>query len=249
MKPPSVYYQADGFTLYHGDFRDSGLDPLFVTGVYDAVITDPPYGKHALDLWKPLGQFSAKMLKPGGFLQAILPHYAMPQVLTDVGQSLKWRWMLSMWQEAGNHQRLGMGIEVMWKPIGWWVQGSWPSGRGFKRDGFVAPGRSKKHHPWEQDSAWARYCLGFAPPEGKIIDPMVGSGTLMVEAVAAGYIVTGIDIDEAACETTANRLSKIGQEGALSWERWAKASRTTATRATRILRRPAARAARQPSPE
>jgi hypothetical protein len=266
MKPPSVYYQGAGFVLYHGDFRAPVPTPYserepytggsllpqdywIAPGLYDAVITDPPYGKDALDLWQPLGRFAAQMLKRGGFLQAILPHYAIPQVLDAVGASLKWRWMLSMWQEAGNHQRMGMGIEVMWKPIGWWVKGAWPSGRGFKRDGFVSPGRSKKYHPWEQDSAWARYCLSFVPPGGTVIDPMVGAGTLMVEAVAAGYKVTGIDCDEAACETTANRLSSIGQEGALTWARWVKASQTTGIRATRPLRRRGARAASPPSPE
>lgn len=244
MSPANAYYKAPGVTLYHADFREWST-----TASYAAVITDPPYGKGALGLWEPLGAFSARILEPGGFLQAILPHYAIPQVIADVSRSLKWRWMLAMWQESGSHPRMAMGVEVMWKPIGWWVNGAWPKGRGYKRDGFTCPGAAKGHHRWEQAGTWARYCLGFVPPGGTVIDPMCGSGTLLVEAIAAGYRVTGIDSDEAACETAANRLSRIGQDGALSWERWVKASQTTGIRATRILRRQGGRAASPPSPE
>lgn len=266
MSEPTVYYKAPGVVLYHGDFRAPVPTPYrdqvryaggplipdaywIAPGLYDAVITDPPYGRQASDLWDPLGRFSAQMLKAGGSLLSILPHYALPTVIPAVSAYLKWRWPLAMWQESGGHTRLAMGIEVMWKPIGWWVKGAWPQGRGYRRDGFTCPTKSKRNHRWEQDGSWARYCLGFVPEGGAVLDPLCGAGTLLVEAVAAGYKATGIDIDERACETAATRLSKLAQEGDRSWERWGRGSATTAIRATRILSRRGSRAASPPSPE
>lgn len=48
--PPSIYYQDELVTLWHGDFRDV-LPTLGRT--FDAIVTDPPYGETSLewDVW------------------------------------------------------------------------------------------------------------------------------------------------------------------------------------------------------
>jgi hypothetical protein len=104
---------------------------------------------------------------------------------------------------------MAMGIEVMWKPIAWWVNEAWPMGRGFVRDGFRNKPPNKEHHEWEQERGWAAFCLGYVPSGRPVIDPLMGSGTLLVEAQRLGYPAVGIDIDEQCCETAAERIDKI----------------------------------------
>jgi len=203
------YYQQGNVTIYRACFQDVP----FRDGFADAVITDPPYPQEYYPLWDALGLMSKRILVRGGSLLAIVPHYLLPRVLCNMAQHepLKYRWTMAMWQHGGAHPRMAMGIEVTWKPIVWWVQGAWPQGRGYRVDGFrnnkIPTGKSRpKLHKWEQSMDWAHYCLKFVPPGGTIVDPMMGSGTLVVAARDQGFQVVGIDNDEAACETTVKRL-------------------------------------------
>jgi site-specific DNA-methyltransferase (adenine-specific) len=61
LKP---YYELDGVTLYHGDFREV----LPALGVFDCCVTDPPYGETSLkwDRWVDGW--------PGLVLPALAPH-------------------------------------------------------------------------------------------------------------------------------------------------------------------------------
>lgn len=204
MKP---YYQADDVLLYLGRFEDvmPSLPPGLV-GHVDAVLTDPPYAREYLPLWEPLARQSCRLLKRGGSLLSILPTHALPFVCETIGQWLKYRWLLAMWQDAGAHPRMAMGVEVVWKPIGWWVKGAYPTGRGFRRDGFVNSVPDKRLHQWAQSSTWAENMLLFVPKGGIVCDPMMGAGTLILAARAAGHQTIGIDSDEACCEMTAKQL-------------------------------------------
>src|SRR5687767_12491324 len=107
------------WALVHGDGRAllRGLPDASVS----AVVTDPPYPRAYLPLYEQLAAELPRVLVRGGSFLAIVPHYSLPDVLVSVGRHLKYRWTLCMWQEMGNHPRMAMGIEVVWKPIVWWV--------------------------------------------------------------------------------------------------------------------------------
>lgn len=207
MRP---YYDEGGVTIYHCDFREAPIDPESVA----AVITDPPYPREYLPLWAPLGVWSERVLEDGGSLLSIVPHYALPEVLEAIGPSLKYRWVCAMWQHEGAHPRMAaIGIQVCWKPVVWWLKGTRPWG-GCIPDGFEnryrAPTRDQpKQHRWAQALCWARYCLKFVPPGGLVVDPFLGSGTLLDAARQLGYRAIGMDSDERACAIAAGRLSQM----------------------------------------
>ena len=100
-----------------------------------------------------------------------------------------------MWQADGTHPRMAMGIEVMWKPIGWWVKGAWPQGRGFVRDGFSNTQPAKKFHKWEQSLDWAMFCLKMVPEDAIVLDPFMGGGTVGVACIQTGHNFIGIEFD------------------------------------------------------
>lgn len=181
----------------------------------DAVITDPPYLKEYLPLYWQLSERLKRVLKPGGSLLAIVPHYGLPEVLREVGKHLKYRWTCAMWQASGSHPRLSMGIEVMWKPIVWWVKDAWPKGRGFIRDGFENTPVEKKFHKWEQSLDWAYYCLKFVPEGGVVLDPFMGGGTVGVACKDAGYPFIGIELDKDSFEKASRRINEFHRVGAV----------------------------------
>jgi DNA modification methylase len=173
----------------------------------DAVVTDPPYPREYVPLYARLAAELPRVLNRGGSFLAIVPHYALPEVLPAVGRFLKYRWTMCMWQGDGNHPRMAMGIEVVWKPVVWWVNEAWPAGRGFVKDGFVNAPPDKAHHKWEQSLSWAEYCVRFAPRGGVVVDPLCGAGTTGVAAVAAGYRYVGVDHDPAALAVARRRIT------------------------------------------
>ena len=140
--------------LIEGDFQE--VLPYLEDESIDLIATDPPYAREHLGLYMDLITEAPRLLKRGGALLTILPNYNIPAILSEFGDHLKWRWMLNMWQQDGGHPRLSMGIEVIWKPIGWWVKDRWnPADDGFGRhmffpDAFVNSPPPKLNHPWEQ---------------------------------------------------------------------------------------------------
>jgi DNA modification methylase len=129
----------------------------------------------------------------------------MPSVLNILGRDLKYRWTFCMWQQQGPHPRMAMGIEVLWKPVVWFIKGSWPTGRGFVADGMEVI-RDKSLHPWQQDLAWAKHCLKVVPKGGLVLDPMGGSMTVGIASIQAGYRFIGIEQDREALEVGTMRM-------------------------------------------
>ena len=191
--------------LYLGDCLE--ILPTLEAGSVDAVVTDPPYDRAHLPLYWQVGAEASRLLKVGGSYMAILPHYAAPQVLKRVGQHLRWRWMLCMWQ-GGINKKLAMGVRVAWKPIGWWVKEKYGGGQ-VGVDGLpMRGGLTKEHHKWEQWLRWAELCLQFIPPESVIVDPLLGGGTTGVACVKTGRKFIGIEIDEGYFEIAVKRIQE-----------------------------------------
>src|SRR3972149_1106894 len=166
----------------------------------DLVLTDPPYLKEYLYTYDYLADECPRIMKKGASLLTIVGHYALPEVCKKFENKLKYRRMFCMNQFEGKHARMAMGIEVMWKPILWYVKDSYPMGRGFIRDGFIVSGKdgqTKKHHKWEQDPSWAEFFISKLTKEGDVVlDPFMGSGTVCLAAKKLNREYIGIEISE-----------------------------------------------------
>lgn len=187
--------------------------PLVFSNSIDLVFTDPPYPRKYKHTFQYLADFCPRVMKHGASLVTITPHYLLEEVMNMFQGKLKYRWILNMDQEDGQHARMAMGIEVMWKPMLWYVKGSYPSGRGFLRDKVKIlgkDGQKKENHAWEQDLDWCMYYIKrLCPPGGWVLDPYVGSGTTAIACKLLGLNFIGIDIDENAISTTIKRLEEM----------------------------------------
>ena len=192
------------FSLLQKDIPDESIDLVF---------TDPPYLKEFLYTYDYMAEYCPRIMKQGASLITIAAHYAIPQITSYFKNKLKYRWIFCMNQFNGSHSRMAMGIEVMWKPMLWYVKGSYPSGRGFLRDGIEITGKAgqkKKLHKWEQDESWATYYISKLTKEGDtVLDPYCGSGTVPVVCKKLNRNYIGIDINPEYVEITNNRLNSI----------------------------------------
>lgn len=193
-------YTGNAATLVK-DIPDESIDLIF---------TDPPYPKEFQYTYEVLANESPRIMKHGASLMTIVPHYSLPTVIKMFDGKLKYRWTMCMNQFNGKHSRMAMGIEVMWKPILWYVKGSYPQGRGFLRDGIEIAGQdgqSKNHHHWEQDIDWATYYVErLTSPNDIVVDFYCGSGTLPLACKSLGRRYLGFEIDPNVAAAARDRI-------------------------------------------
>lgn len=185
---------------------------------FQLILTDPPYRRDlAVPLYEVLARRSHSLLGEHGSLLMIVPHYLVPEVVTEMHRSpMRYRWIYNMDQEDGPHPRMAMGIEVCWKPILHYVKGTFPARQGFIRDKVPIRAPEKHLHDWQQAESWAEYFIEkFTKPGDTILDPFIGTGTVAAVGMRMERNVVGIDNDEQMLEKTWRRLSPMVCSG--SW--------------------------------
>jgi DNA modification methylase len=175
----------------------------------DLIITDPPYAKKYFYCYEYLAKHSKRILKSGGSLLVIVPHYNLENIVDLFKGELKYRWVINLNQFSGSHARLSMGIEIMWKPMLWYVKDAFKF-KGFIRDGVEIKGKEgqrKKLHKWQQDEDWCKYYIRLLCPEGGLVfDPYFGSGTVAKVCKDLNRNFIGTEIDKDACDTAFIRI-------------------------------------------
>lgn len=191
-----------------GDFNETA-EEISAESI-DLIMVDPPYAKKYFYTYEYLAKHSARLLKDGGSLLSVIPHFSLPRVIDVMNSSgLKYRWLYVQDQESGSHPRMAMGVEVCYKPIGHWVKRAFPSGKGFLRDKVPSNPPEKLHHVWEQDLApYLYYIDKLCPPGGTVLDPYCGSGTTLVAANLLGRNYIGVEIDPDMAIVSRIRLKK-----------------------------------------
>ena len=195
MKP---FYQDEAVTILHGDCFD--LLPTFDAGVFDLVLTDPPYGVGYAEWdgdiprleWLTMSRTIAPvvMLTPGNGSQY---RYPPPD------------WTLS-WSRPGSIQRAANGGFSHWEPV--LVYGKNP----MQVDCKVFPASTNSvgiDHPCPKpEKVWSWLISDGCPIGGSLLDPFMGSGTSLRVAKDLGRKAIGIEIEERYCEIAAKRMAQ-----------------------------------------
>jgi hypothetical protein len=195
--------------LYLGDFRQVG-DKIPDASV-DLIFTDPPYDRKAIELFDGLGEFAARVLRPGGSLIAYVGHIQLPDVLADLSKHLRYWWTCAC-VHGGQHARMTeYGIVAGWKPIVWFVKETRGDKLTFVND-TVTSQREKSHHEWQQAEEEARYFIELlTEKDGFVVDPFCGGGTTPVACINAGRKWAAFEIDEARLSRASERIKEAAK--------------------------------------
>lgn len=215
--------ESDRYTLYLADCLE--VLPTLPVGSVDAVVTDPPFGigfKYASHsdkadgygewLWRAL-EASEALCKPGA---PLFVWQAMPNVRRFAA------WFPREWRLfAACKNFVQMRPTAMQysfdSVVVWWTEGRrWSAGT-LTRDYHVAdtsPARRKvgalDHvvgHPCPRPLRQVQHIVEqWAPPDGVVLDPFMGSGTTGVACLLTGRRFVGIEIDPGYFEVALQRI-------------------------------------------
>ena len=199
--------------LYLGDFREIG-DKIPDASV-DLIFTDPPYDRKAIDLYDGLGEFAARVLRPGGSLISYVGHIQLPDALTDLSIHLRYWWTCGCFHSEAKARMTEYGIVAGWKPIVWFVKETRGDKQTFITD-VVTGAREKSHHAWQQAVSEARYFIDLlTQPDDFIVDPFCGGGTTPVACIQSGRKWAAFEIDEANFSNASSRIKEVMDDQAV----------------------------------
>jgi hypothetical protein len=191
--------------LYLGDFRKIGH--TIPDASVDLIFTDPPYDRKAIELFDGLGEFAARVLRPGGSLIAYIGQIQLPDAVADLSKHLRYWWTCSCYHSGPTLLRMNeYGIVNGWKPMLWFVKETRGDKTTFVND--VATGsREKSHHEWQQSEAEARYFIELlTEKDGFVVDPFCGGGTTPAACIGLGRKWAAFEIDEANLARASERI-------------------------------------------
>lgn len=193
--------------LICGDFAQVAL--TFQPNTFDAIITDPPYPKEYLHLYKLLAEQAAVLLKPGGSLLAMAGQSYLPEIYASMSHYLlNYHWTLCYATPGGqssisvsNYKR----VNTFWKPVLWFVKGRYTSRQ--VSDVIRSDKNDKRYHEWGQsERGMAELVEKLTSPGDLVLDPFLGGGTTAVVCHKLGREFVGVDIEQRNVDLTKGRL-------------------------------------------
>jgi 16S rRNA G966 N2-methylase RsmD len=170
------------------------------SGSVAAVITDPPYGEDTLSVYRDLGVFAMRVLRPGGWCLVMPSSIFLDRVMEDLLKAgLAYRWVISARFPGGPSWKIiPLRLYQGWKPVLVFQKppAQSPPGEAWYRDEIdvVKAAHDKSLHAWQQPEAlFATLIERFTEPGDLVADPFAGSGTTLVAAESMGRHAWGGD--------------------------------------------------------
>lgn len=210
QKDKAISLSGDGYQLIAGDFRKKCVE--IPDGSVDAIITDPPYGQEFIELYGELAEIASKKMKPDGNCLVMTGQSHLPTVFSLMGQHLTYQWTIAYLSPGSSVQVFGRHVKSNWKPVLWYT-----NGKCFEEhveDTVQSSKADKQFHVWGQNvTAMIEIVKRFTYAGALVLDPFVGGGATAAACIASGRQFIGIDIDQEAINTTAERLGGLHVTG------------------------------------
>jgi len=196
----------DRVRLILGDFREANIEDESV----DLILTDPPYGIEFEDTWEDLGKFAQRVLKPSRFLVSYFGQLNLIDYYNILNKYLKYYWTFCL-VHSGNKQLIHpRNVRCGWKPIVVFQKEPFEMLVDTADDIIEGSGREKEFHEWQQGLEELSPLVKFFSFENELVlDPFMGSGTVIVASLSENRRAVGIEIDEGCYQTVKERIRKI----------------------------------------
>jgi site-specific DNA-methyltransferase (adenine-specific) len=198
-----------GIKIDSGDFRKLAND--IPSDSIDLIFTDPNYAGDYLDLWEPLAELAARVLKPGRFLLAYCGKLYLPYILDKLGKHLEYYWIAGKYYDQGHSFFRSRKIWDQWRPI-LIYQKPGPTEHEWFLDMIRMGSReeAKELHDYGQSIEDAKYYIQKLTVPGEVVlDVCCGAGTILVAAKQTGRKAIGFDVDESLTRIAKSRLAEV----------------------------------------
>jgi site-specific DNA-methyltransferase (adenine-specific) len=192
--------------VHNCDFRDMPVED----GSASLVFVDPLYHREHLGLYSGLGEWAARVLKPGSLLVTYLGTSYLPEVMYRLGRHLTYVWQcvtVFSGQKTSIHDRQ---IRTGYKPL--LVYSNGPARpRKWLIDVIETP-MEKGSHPYQQPEAEAAYFIErLTEPGDLVVDPFCGSGTTAAVCRRTKRRCLTADVDANAVAIARERVASEGR--------------------------------------
>jgi ParB-like chromosome segregation protein Spo0J len=186
--------KAEHCTLYHCSVSD--LSQFVEPESIDCIITDPPYPREFLPVYRDLAKFASYALKPGGSLIVMIGQSYLLDILQEMNvPGLLYRWTCAYLTPGPATQLHQRHIQCGWKPLLWYTKGECEGM--YIHDVFHSNSGDKSKHDWGQSQSGIEDIMGRVTRPGELVcDPFVGGGATAVVAMEMERRFVGCDIDE-----------------------------------------------------
>lgn len=210
----------DTIQLYAGNFL-TDYKKLIPENSIDAIITDPPYVKEWLPNYSAFAKAAAYVLKPGGFLIAYIGHihldiilkmmtpkkkeivfdgestYEVDVILNQEPKYLEYYWIAMLLHSGTNAAVHSRSTQCGMKPILILNKPPRTKSKRYFNDVIRGTGKEKDAHKWQQgEEELIQIFEPFTDPGDMVLDPFMGSGTVIRMAKKLNRRAIGIDIME-----------------------------------------------------
>ena len=192
--------------IYTGDARE--LAKAIPDESVDLIYTDPPYAREFNQVWRDLGHYSPRILKPHGKLLTLCGHYQVPFVIKCL-DVLDWYWMGWLIHSGPKRTLAGKWVVCGGKPLLFFSKGNprLEPRKGPWWDTKNSGSRDKRFHVWGQPTAYVIQDLRILTHEESIIlDPFCGGGNLPAACRMFGRRYLAFEIDPDVAETARERV-------------------------------------------
>ena len=163
--------------IYTGDARD--LAKAIPDESVDLIFTDPPYKQEFLYLYEWLVGFSARVLRPDGFLMTYVGPYHKDTVMSLFRGKMEYFWDYIDYNTHNSTIIWPRNTISRYKSIiAYRKRGSKSRPRAHVLGVLPGTGEDKRFHKWGQPRRTAEYYIEyFSHINDVVVDPFVGGGT------------------------------------------------------------------------
>lgn len=193
--------------LYHSDFRHLESVALIEAGSVDLILTDPPYNKAFATNFDELGEFAARVLKPGGVFACYLGVIQLGDAVQSFSKHLTYQaTAFSSWFGDGPViQKLQCVTQTT--PVVVFSNGDWARTTRWY-NAFHNEAAEQELHEWQKPIAdVGHWLLSFSDTGDLVCDPMAGAGTTAICCHRHGRRFVGGDMDRDAVRVAQTRMS------------------------------------------
>lgn len=194
-----------------GDFRK--LMKNLPDNSVSLILTDPPYPKEYLPLWKDLSREAKRVLKPGGFLISYSGQAYLPKVINSLSENLEYYWLGMLYHKGRAGQRFEVNMFNRAKPILFFYKPPLTKQEKWIDDVIISERPDKDFHEWGQSvNPCEKIIEAFSQPGEMVLDPMFGGGSVIEASVNNKRNVIGFEINQESFDLVQERIKKGGEK-------------------------------------